>query len=199
MVEPVTKLLVDVTFHGPLRIALGLGRDGTDAVVNPDRIPATSLKGVMRAAATRELGLTSDLVNAIFGTPLSPSPWAWTDLALTADQRRVAVRARIPIDNDAGAAARQGLFLAEELWITGTHRFTVDRTGPLGPETARRHLYLLAGAAGCLTSMGSSRRRGLGWVSCVAGVAGADGTLVPVTVDAVLAARDPNHGEGVTA
>jgi CRISPR/Cas system CSM-associated protein Csm3 (group 7 of RAMP superfamily) len=158
-----------------------------DAVVDRERIPATSLKGVMRAAAVEVLGLAPAVVERIFGGPGAASPWAWSDIELPGDDDAVVrSRVRIPINPETGVAADGGLFLAEEMWVRSELGFTVDLFGeaddPSGDAT------LLAAAAMAVKGLGASRRRGLGWVTMTPTL---DGRAVPPAeaASAVTAAR----------
>lgn len=166
---------VTVTFHGPFRVATGVARDGLGEVVDPDDLlPASSLKGLMRAAARQLLPGQGGLVAEVFGTDANrqeglaaraASPWHWDDPEFPSAPRRH-VRARVSIDPETGTAKRDFLVLGEELWAD-TASFTVTRRLPLAPETLRRHHVVLAASAAAVHALGADRRRGLGWVSCV--------------------------------
>lgn len=162
----VTELTIAVTFHGPVRVARGQAEAGLDDVVDRSRIPASSLKGVMRAAARYRLALPAAVVEHVFGTRRQAGAWSWDDLRLDGEGIVAAVtsRIRIPVDALSGAAARRGLHHAEELWVRGRPTFHVECTAPGGEVTPDEKL-LLAAAAMAVHSLGSSRRRGLGWVS----------------------------------
>ena len=70
-----------VTIHGPFHISAGESGDGADNVVDRDNpLPASSLKGLMRAAAADLLGLPDTLIADVFGAPgPAGSPWRWSD------------------------------------------------------------------------------------------------------------------------
>jgi CRISPR/Cas system CSM-associated protein Csm3 (group 7 of RAMP superfamily) len=173
---------VEVAFHGPFRVSQGTGWQGVDQVAHRDRIPASSLKGVMKAAAAHRLGLPASTVARLFGTTTHPCPWAWGDMDLLDAQRRVTNRVRIPIDPATGVAARRGLFLAEEVWVAGRPSFQIDAIGPAGARGTDDPL-LLAACAMAVKSLGAARRRGLGWVGMQPRVSGQ-----AVTPDAAAAA-----------
>ncbi|MQS06742.1 RAMP superfamily CRISPR-associated protein [Streptomyces alkaliphilus] len=158
---------VRIDFHGPFRVGTGRARPGAHATVDRlDPLPATSLKGLMRASATLLLPDRADLVDAVFGTPRGPSPWHWSGAEFPdGDRPRDMVRARVSIDPATGAARSGHLLFAEELWAH-TATFTVTRTGILAEEDVRTHLTVLACAAAGVHTLGSGRRRGLGWVTC---------------------------------
>ncbi|GGL05103.1 RAMP superfamily CRISPR-associated protein [Mangrovihabitans endophyticus] len=157
-----------ITFHTGFRVATGNARDGLDDTVNADDpLPASTLKGLMRAAARTLLppdGTTDHpLVVAVFGDRHHPSPWNWSS-ADFADPPTRHPRAHVAIDPETGTAARDMLRFAEEHWAT-TATFDVLRTGPLPAEDADRHRMLLAAAGCAVHALGSDRRRGLGWVT----------------------------------
>lgn len=158
---------VRIDFHSPFRVGTGRARPGAHTTVDRlDPLPATSLKGVMRASARLLLPHRTDLVDAVFGTPRGPSPWHWSGAEfLDDDQPPVLVRARVSLDPTTGAAHSGHLLFAEEMWAR-TAAFTVTRTGALGEQDERTHLTVLACAAAGVHALGAGRRRGLGWVTC---------------------------------
>lgn len=94
---------VRIEFHGPFRIGTGLAAPGVTGGVDPaNLLPASTLKGLMRASATRLLPERQDLVEQVFGMrPADPpagigdvgrepgaargfdgaSPWHWSSAA----------------------------------------------------------------------------------------------------------------------
>jgi CRISPR/Cas system CSM-associated protein Csm3 (group 7 of RAMP superfamily) len=170
----------EVSFFGPFRVATGLAGRGSDITVDlGNLLPASSLKGLMRAAAKQVLAGRPDLVVEVFGEPRSPSAWAWSSAALAdATVRR---RARVAIDDTTGTAVAEALLFGEEVWAD-TATFSVDPLVYLDPERRRLHeLVLLAGAHG-VHALGGSRRRGLGWV----GIQAADPVLDGDALDAIV-------------
>lgn len=89
---------VTVLFHGPFRVATGVATPGTDETVNrEDLLPASSLKGLMRASAVRLLPHRPELIHRTFGlrrrvgprTPTEGQEWA-DDAATSASPLAVA-------------------------------------------------------------------------------------------------------------
>lgn len=186
---------VEVVFHGPFRVSEGTGGQGVDQLAHRDRIPASTLKGVMRAAGHLRLGLDKPTIERLFGSTTSPAPWAWQDLDLLAAQRRVTNRARIPIDPVTGVAARRGLFLAEEVWVPGAASFWIDAIG--AAETRRREdAVLLAACAMAVKSFGSARRRGLGWIGMHPKVSGKQVTAEAAAAAVIAAVAAVQGGDG---
>lgn len=162
---------ISVTLHTPTRIATGRAARGLDAVVDTEVIPASSLKGVMRSAATEILDLPAQTVNRLFGgAGGQTSPWAWSDIDLAERDCVIGTRVRIPIDPVTGVAAEGGLFHAEELWVDQALAFTITQV--LGTSNPRDDAILLAACAMSVKGIGAARRRGLGWTTMSAGIAG---------------------------
>ncbi|MDV6011651.1 RAMP superfamily CRISPR-associated protein [Haloechinothrix sp. LS1_15] len=154
-----------MTFHTPFRVSSGKARDGVNETVDPiDALPATSLKGVMRASAATLLGSDNAHVSSVFGSGTAPSPWRWS-AARPEDGSWETPRpvARIAIDSDTQTARRDMLAFAEQ---TGALRatFTVSQLGYLDEHERRRHELVLAVCGQATRSIGAQRRRGLGWV-----------------------------------
>lgn len=182
-----TTVTITLTLHGPYRVATGSASRGLDAVVDRERIPATSLKGVMRNAAVEVLGLDEATVERIFGGAGAASPWAWSDVELPQDDRAVVrSRVRIPIDRETGVAADGALFHAEEMWVGTPLTFTVELFG--AASDPRGDAAILAAAALAVKGLGASRRRGLGWVTLAPALDGQPVTPAAAT-RAVMAAR----------
>ena len=191
-----TELVFHMRFHGPFRVGTGRARDGVAATIDlRDPLPASHLKGLMRAAA-REVLLLDDrrkdnLVDAVFGAQRNggDSPWAWDSgypLGGSWDQLPRSNRVRIAIDDTTGTAKPDHLAIGEELWPTHDMRavFTICLAGHL-PEAARpRHEALLRLAARAVTTVGTHRRRGLGWVTIRP--AGDDDTILAADLRAAL-------------
>ncbi|MGW2410129.1 RAMP superfamily CRISPR-associated protein [Streptomyces sp. NPDC001739] len=161
---------VTITFHGPFRVATGLGRPGIDATVDRNNLlPASSLKGLMRDSAERLLPGLPHLVETVFGSPRCPTAWGW-EAARFGEEPIVVTRARVSLDEESGAAKHDHLLFGEEVWAR-TAEFTVTQYGSLpetdGPSLDRDgHLAVLACATAGVHSLGADRRRGLGWVQC---------------------------------
>jgi hypothetical protein len=181
----VVAVRVMITFHGPFRVATGVPVEGLDVPVDrEDLLPASSLKGVMRAAAVQLLPGRTDLIEEVFGHRADapgpgadradharakqpaghgPSPWHWSsaDFGGTA---LIKPRARVAIDAASGTARNDHLMLGEEAWAR-TADFHITQRVPLTPDTLRRHQVILACAAAAVHAVGADRRRGHGWVT----------------------------------
>jgi len=156
-----------IDFLGPFRVSTGEAAPGIDATVDQsDPLPATSLKGVMRATAKRLLGEKAPLVTAVFGGAGTPSPWHWSDAE--ARWHPPQITARVQLDRETHTANPDMLALAEETWAERAE-FRVIRIGSLsggaglaGDPVA--HVAVLAIAGRATRSLGAGRRRGVGWV-----------------------------------
>jgi hypothetical protein len=172
-----------ITFHSPFRVGASYARDGVDAALDhDDPLPADHLKGVMRAAAAGLLGRDHQIVMQVFGTPRTPSPWAWssaTPEAGTWDQGR---RHRVTIGHQTHAAVKDRLVLGEHAWAPEA-RFEVTRAGELEPDAEPGHVLILRCAAAAVHGLGAWRRRGLGWV----GITPEDGPVDEAEVARLLA------------
>lgn len=159
-----------ISFHGPFHVGSGVPDRGLDRVLDRDALlPGTSLKGVMRAAASETLGMSKPLVASVFGSPSAHagpalrhgSPWAWSD----ADFSEFSLQrlARIRIDDRTRTTDRGFLMLGETVWAD-TATFTVTQASP-APGNVGDHLLVLRAAARAVTSIGGGRSRGEGWVT----------------------------------
>ncbi|MDB4872557.1 MAG: superfamily protein [Gemmatimonadales bacterium] len=157
-----------IEFHGPFRVSSGRASDGLDATFDPrNPLPASSLKGLMRAHALNLLALDLDLVDAVYGSPAARSPWSWSDAVIEDDvAAKSRSRTRIRIDPATFTAADQAMTTAEELWPTAAS-FHVRRRDPLDRVRSELHEAVLAASARAITALGADRRRGLGWVGIV--------------------------------
>jgi hypothetical protein len=159
-----TTLSFTVTFHSTFRVGSTYARDGVDAALDRhDPLPPDHLKGLMRSAAADLLGPNAVEVGSIFGSPASPSPWAWSS-AQAGDQGWVfSHRHRVGIDPGSHSALKDHLVLGEQAWARRAW-FEVRQVGPLDEATPGRHQLVLRAAASAVHGVGSWRRRGLGWV-----------------------------------
>lgn len=166
----------EVTFHGPFHVATGVPELGVDRPVDPaNPLPASSLKGLMRAAARDQLGLRDEVVNAVFGDDptqegrapgqLKGSPWWWSDADL-GEQPTVTNVARIRVDDDAGIVARGFIMFGKHVWAD-TASFVVEQVGDVAD--ARIDTLVLRASAMAVLSLGGQRRRGEGWVTIAPG------------------------------
>lgn len=161
-----------ITFHGPFHVSTGVAADGIDTPIDLGcPLPATSLKGLMRAEAVERLGISQKLVDEIFGRSTSgpaaetqrsaPGAWQWSDASF--DQVIPAPYARIAVDNR--GLTRQGfLAFGTQAWATDG-QFTVEPRVRLDDAALTRHTVILRACARSVSSLGGDRRRGSGWVS----------------------------------
>lgn len=161
---PPDVLNFEITFLSPFRVSTGEAAPGLDATIDPDNaLPATSLKGVMRATATKLLGEKTPLIGEVFGSNEHPCLWHWSDARPFGEWARPMVAARVEIGEN-HTATRDMLALAEE-----THApratFQITSTAWMEPEQLELHSIVLAIAGRATRSLGASRRRGLGWVA----------------------------------
>lgn len=161
-----------VRFHQPFLVRSGLAGEGADAVARRDTpLPASSLKGAMRAAA-QVLDVGGELVDAVFGrqTPgfgdSGRGAWAWTDTG-PASAFTPQLRARNRIDAATGVAQAEALVVSEEYWQPpeATASFAVEQIRGLEPAELERHTLVLHAAAHAVTALGSWRNRGMGTVT----------------------------------
>lgn len=162
-----------ITFHGPFRVGTGTPAEGLDARVDPTNpLPSTSLKGVMRAAAAELFGHASAPVAEVFGRAAGSSPqaggtgagvWGWTDARFETEPEIRPVT-RIRTDGKTGLTLRGALMFGEHVWA-GRASFDVFPLVHLDEKVAESHANLLIAAARSVTSVGSLRRRGEGWVT----------------------------------
>ncbi len=159
-----TTLNFTIRFRTPFAVTSGHASDGLDSRVDQTALlPASSLKGVMRAESLVALGLPRTLVDAVFGAaaPSSPSPWSWTDARFAAHEIDHRVRIKV---GEQGRSEEGALLMAEYVWAS-TATFAVRRQGPIDPGEQAHHRLLLRAVARSVTSLGAARRRGQGWVS----------------------------------
>jgi CRISPR/Cas system CSM-associated protein Csm3 (group 7 of RAMP superfamily) len=160
-----------ITFHGPFRVAAGASSDGLDetySAANP--LPASSLKGLMRAHAQHVLQLDPLRVREVFGSGPAASPWWWSDAVLAGGPAAAGgphrIRTRVRIEPGTFTAADKAMQTAGELW-PGSAAFEVRRRGQVPDGQVAMQEAILAASARAVTALGSDRRRGLGWVSIV--------------------------------
>jgi hypothetical protein len=164
----VTVLGFTVWFYSPFRVGAAYARDGVDAALDEhDPLPADHLKGVMRAAAVDLLG-QDRLVEEVFGSPRTPSPWSWSSAVPDGEAGQswsISRRHRVAIDPDRHSALKDHLVLSEQAWASAA-RFQITRVGMLDAEAVPEadHVLVLRCAAAGVHGLGAWRRRGLGWV-----------------------------------
>ncbi|WP_146778715.1 RAMP superfamily CRISPR-associated protein [Actinomadura craniellae] len=154
-----------IHFHGPFRVATGSAADGLNASYDEENpLPASSLKGLMRAHAVRPLRLPEPLVGEVFGDRWNRTPWSWTDAEITGGVGRIRTQSRI--DPRTHTVADGAMFTSGELWPAGAS-FAIVQRDAVDPDRIELHQAVLIAAARAITALGSDRRRGLGWVSVV--------------------------------
>lgn len=152
-----------IQFHGPFHVGTGRAGNGLDRELDREcLLPASSLKGLLRAEAQHRLELPRELVDEVFGAPGIPSPWAWSDAEVATDGL-VEPHARIRIKPGSAGTVEQGMLVLGEHVFAKSADFTVTRIGDCADE-ARDELVLEA-AARSVSGLGGNRRRGEGWVS----------------------------------
>lgn len=152
-------------FDQPFLVRSGLVGDGLDARGRSDAaVPASSLKGAMRASATSVLGLPENLIELIFGTIKSPSPWAWTDAGPRSSFIKFS-RPRVRIDPESGVAKPEALTSTEEYWQTEPATFSIEQMAALPDGRLTDDTAILQACAWGVTAMGSWRNRSMGTVT----------------------------------
>ncbi|MFF0520682.1 RAMP superfamily CRISPR-associated protein [Actinomadura nitritigenes] len=155
----------EIRFHGPFRVATGAAADGLNASYDErNPLPASSLKGVMRAHAAKPLKITEALVDEVFGGRRDRSPWSWTDAEITDGTGRVRTQSRL--DPVTHTVAKGALFTSGEMWPAGAN-FEIIQRDAIDATRIDLHRAVLMAAARTITSLGSDRRRGLGWISVI--------------------------------
>ncbi|MFT3861389.1 hypothetical protein [Micropruina sp.] len=167
-----TALNFVVHFRTPFSITAAQSSDGIDARVDRDQLlPASSLKGLMRATALHDLYIRRSLVHQVFGRGFESrrsgdlgSPWAWSDGEVD-ESMKVGRQARLKIVGE-GRSDEGSLLISECVWAD-TAEFQVAQLRPIPADKIDDHRLVLRAAARGVTSLGHARRRGLGWVSIV--------------------------------
>lgn len=159
-----TALDFTITFHGPFHVARGAALSGFDRTVDRDALlPASSLKGVMRAEAIGRLRIRAGVVDAIFGAPGRPAAWAWSDAIVVGAEIGRLARIRV-VSGSGGQVDDHFLMLGEHVWADSGH-FTVSSIAPLDAATEAQHVVVLRTCSQSLVSLGGARNRGEGWVT----------------------------------
>ena len=168
VVAAVIELRFRIEFATPFRVSTGHAAPGVDAAVDSaDPLPASSLKGVMRATAV-DLGVPEDLVKAVFGAPKRESPWVWSGAVAVDGWAAPQPVTRIALDEH--HSARTDMLGTVERTAAGAAEFTVVQRARCAvgsePESdaLARHRAVLAIAGQATRSLGAGRRRGFGWV-----------------------------------
>lgn len=167
-----TALNFVVHFRTPFSVTAAQSSDGIDARVDRDQLlPASSLKGLMRATALHDLLIGQELVDLVFGCGFNSqrsedaaSPWAWSDGEVD-ESMKVGRQARVKIVGE-GRSDEGSLLISECVWAD-TAEFQVAQLQPIPADKIDDHRLVLRAAARGVTSLGHARRRGLGWVCIV--------------------------------
>ncbi|MFG1859041.1 RAMP superfamily CRISPR-associated protein [Actinomadura geliboluensis] len=155
----------EIRFHGPFRVATGAAADGLNATYDEHNpLPASSLKGLMRAHAVTPLKVTGALVDEVFGGRRDRSPWSWTDADIIDGAGRVRTQSRL--DPVTHTVAKGAMFTSRELWPSAAN-FEIIQRDAIDPTRIDLHRAVLMAAARAITALGSDRRRGLGWISVI--------------------------------
>lgn len=186
-----TEIRLTYRFHSPFRVGAAGARHGLDLTIDPDEpLPTSHLKGLFRSTARDLLGIPDALVDAVFGSPQQPCPWAWSAVAPDGPWQRT-TRHRVHLDPQTHTAVADRLVHGERCWTpTATSTITWwGRPGRPGP-TDDEVLVLRAAAAGT-RHIGSWRRRGMGHVTVA---------VDPMLTDSEVArlAAMPDTGRGAS-
>ncbi|MFV0405947.1 MAG: hypothetical protein ACK5LN_03860 [Propioniciclava sp.] len=155
-----TALDFTITFRSPFAVATGVARDGLDTTVNvTEPLPATALKGLIRAHLRDSLGASPTQVAQIFDSG-DQVRWIFSSAEFP-DVVDINHWARVKVD-DFGRAEERHLMVGEQAGAA-TASFAITWEGPGNPPEAETRA--LRASARCVTSLGSHRRRGMGWVS----------------------------------
>lgn len=152
-----TDLTFTLRFHGPFAVSTGQPRDGVDATVDASNpLPSSALKGLLRAQLEHALHAPKAQIRALF----HDSGWVFSDGIVVITR---GLWTRVKVDEDGRAEER--FFMLGEQAFARSGTFTISWTGPGMPPADQ--VAALRAAARHVTSLGSHRRRGLGWVSIV--------------------------------
>ncbi|MFI8774864.1 RAMP superfamily CRISPR-associated protein [Gordonia sp. NPDC062954] len=165
MVVAVKQVAFRLEFHSPFRVGAAYGEDGVDLTIDVDEpIPSDHIKGLMRFAAKNTLSLDQTLVDRVFGSASTTSPWSWLAVEPEGDWGDPRLRNRTAIDEDTHAAKTDHLVFAHEIHSRAA-TITIEQIGPIADTDLPTHVALLRTSAAAIHALGGWRRRGLGWVS----------------------------------
>ncbi len=156
-----TQLRFTIKFLGPFAVTAGIAQDGLDATIDRTNVlPSTELKGLVRAHLSNGLGASDKHVLSIFHPPDDEVRWVWSN-----GQVDVSVNSwfRIMVD-DYGRSEERAFMLGEQAHAKeGSFTVTWEGRG----EPPRGEVLAIRAGARMVTSLGSYRRRGMGWVSII--------------------------------
>jgi len=129
-----------------------------DTTIDPENpLPSTAVKGLLKSHLRHSLRVPEEMVASIFHSE-DDQRWVFSDGRV---QVKVNAWTRVQVDDD-GRSAERLLMVGEQAFAeTGELVVTWVGRGPAPEQEVRA----LRAAARCVTSLGSHRRRGLGWVS----------------------------------
>lgn len=156
-----THVRFRIQFESPFLVSTGRAKAGYDATPDDEvPLPATAIKGLMRAQAREVLGVGEPWENLTYGAPRRPSHWAWSDARFDADPQ-IAPASRVSVGNR-GVKRTGFLAITQVLWADSAE-FVVALTDSRASDLAEQCVVLRASALS-ISSLGSNRRRGHGWV-----------------------------------
>lgn len=167
------QLTLTIDAPGPFAVGTGHPRAGLDDTIRPaNPLPASEIKGAMRAAAAMLLGVgrtmsrSLGVMDEIFGAEGRGGAWAWSD-AGPADRFLLTKRSRIRVQEQSGTVQRESLAATEVAWIRpgAPPTFTIEQWQPLDDGRLTEHVSVLLASAHAVTAVGSWRNRGMGSVS----------------------------------
>lgn len=154
------QLKFKVRFHGPFAVATGEARDGMDTTIDESNpLPSTAIKGLLKAQLRDVLAASPGQIATIFHSG-DKIGWVFSDAKIDVKDKK-GLWTRVQVDDEGRSSERQ--FMVGEQAHPETGEFVVVWEG--GGEAPVDQALALRAAARCLTSLGSHRRRGLGWVS----------------------------------
>lgn len=196
-----TTLSFSMRTLSPALTSTGHPLDGFDVVTDVDEpLDGRTLKGLIKATCRTHLGVPDAQIDEIFGTTTATSMWSF-DVGPPANSMAVHT-ARVQI-GEGGTAVKDMLVLARAVDFDGL-RLDLSPS-PLLLDSQRskqlqRHAIILTAATLSLRSIGSQRRRGVGWVevtpvaaddlALVCGLDAGDGSLWAGLAQAITRMRD---------
>ena len=155
-----------IKFFGPFLIGGVAPGDGFDMRIDRDApIPASSLKGRLRAEAKHMLRINNNVLEEIFGTTKRCGQWWFSDVDVKHPTFELANRVAMDSENpDSGRPDEHQLVFFEQCWAKSA-TFTIEPFGLLDQEKEKQHQAVLQAAALSVTNIGGMRRRGHGWVA----------------------------------
>ena len=153
-----------VRFHAPFRIASGTGSDGKDLAVDVDEpLNASHIKGRMKASCRTVLGLNDEVIDEVFGSSSSESPWTWMSARPVSEWDTSGTRHRVMIDPMTHTAIVDHLVRTQYV-VADAATFYVEAFGVIPPHRLSVHAAVIRCSGAAVHEIGGWRRRGLGWV-----------------------------------